>query len=296
MAVTPPPPQDRSPAGRGAEPRPPAGASRGAVAAIVALVTVVAVAAGVIWSQRSGQDQAGPGASVPASGTASRTEEPVPTASAAEATAPTAGNTTSTASASATATGPQSTPEGAGVDEGYRSFAGVDLRPGAPVVTVFEDFQCPACAQLEGAIGATLNELAADGKIQLNYRIMNFLDEMTGGTQSTPVANGAFCAADQGKWQEFHDAAFAEQYPEGTSVSVEQIAAFARTAQVPDLDAWTACTESAPYSTFVADSNAAATTDGVTGTPTVWIDGKPAALRDIITPGGLRAAIVDATE
>ncbi|GAB4078942.1 DsbA family protein [Nostocoides australiense] len=296
MAVTPPPPQDRSPAGRGAELRPPAGASRGAVAAIVALVTVVAVAAGVIWSQRSGQDQAGPGASVPASGTASRTEEPVPTASAAEATAPTPGNTTSTASASATATGPQSTPEGAGVDEGYRSFAGVDLRPGAPVVTVFEDFQCPACAQLEGAIGATLNELAADGKIQLNYRIMNFLDEMTGGTQSTPVANGAFCAADQGKWQEFHDAAFAEQYPEGTSVSVEQIAAFARTAQVPDLDAWTACTESAPYSTFVADSNAAATTDGVTGTPTVWIDGKPVALRDIITPAGLRAAIVDATE
>lgn len=294
MAVTPPPPQDRSPAGRGAEPRPPAGASRGAVAAIVALVTVVAVAAGVIWSQRSGQDQAGPGASMPASGTASRTEEPVPTASAAEATAPTAGNTTSTASASAT--GLQSTPEGAGVDEGYRSFAGVDLRPGAPVVTVFEDFQCPACAQLEGAIGATLNELAADGKIQLNYRIMNFLDEMTGGTQSTPVANGAFCAADQGKWQEFHDAAFAEQYPEGTSVSVEQIAAFARTAQVPDLDAWTACTESAPYSTFVADSNAAATTDGVTGTPTVWIDGKPVALRDIITPAGLRAAIVDATE
>ena len=86
---------------------------------------------------------------------------------------------------------------------------------GAPTVDLYEDFQCPICAQFEAALGSTFQDLAAQGKLKLNYHVLNFLDDKTGAKNSTPAANGAFCAAADGKFQEFHNAVFASQVAEG---------------------------------------------------------------------------------
>lgn len=190
-------------------------------------------------------------------------------------------------------------PAGATVDAGYRSFADVTLVAGAPVVTVFEDFQCPACKQYEAAMGSTLAQLAKDGKIDLRYHIMNFLDDKTGAKQSTPVANGAFCAADQGKFQEFHDAAYTAQYPEGRSVTTADVSKFATTAGVGDMDTWTKCVDAGKYTSYINASNESAGTAGVTGTPTLKIGDKlysGETLGEVATADGLTKVVEAATK
>ena len=89
------------------------------------------------------------------------------------------------------------------------------MAAGAPTVDLYEDFQCPICAQFESALGSTFQDLAAQGKLKLNYHVLNFLDDKTGAKNSTPAANGAFCAASLGKFQEFHNAVFTSQVRRG---------------------------------------------------------------------------------
>ena len=84
-------------------------------------------------------------------------------------------------------------------------------RASAPTVDLYEDFQCPACKQFEAPLGSTIQGLAPQGKIKLVYHVMNFLDDNLRNDNSTRAANGAFCAADDGKFQEFHDAVFPNQ-------------------------------------------------------------------------------------
>lgn len=192
-------------------------------------------------------------------------------------------------------------PAAATVDGGYRAFADVSAKPNAPVVTVFEDFQCPACKGMESAIGSTISGLAKSGDIQLNYHLMNFLDDKTGAKQSTPVANAAFCAADQGKWQEFHDAAYAGQIAEGQSISTAQLEAFAKTAGLTGtaLEDWRKCSDAGKYNAYIADSNNSAGKAGVTGTPTIKIGDTMYSgdtLAPLATPEAFTKAIADATK
>ncbi|MBD4444529.1 thioredoxin domain-containing protein, partial [Xanthomonas citri pv. citri] len=48
------------------------------------------------------------------------------------------------------------------------------VKAGAPTVTVFQDYQCPACKGAEDALGKPLNELSAEGKIKLEYHTLTF--------------------------------------------------------------------------------------------------------------------------
>ena len=118
------------------------------------------------------------------------------------------------------AAGGNSVPAGASVDGGLVTNASVKLVDGAPTLALYEDFQCPNCKAFEGAFGSAIKEIADSGKAKVSYHILNFLDER-GTNQSTMVANGAFCALDQGKFMEFHNAAYAGQYPEGDTVTLK---------------------------------------------------------------------------
>ena len=79
--------------------------------------------------------------------------------------------------------------------------------PNAPVTIVeFSDFQCPYCLKVE----ATLKDLLAryDGKVKLSYRDFPM---RTLHPRAQRAAEAAKCAAEQGKFWEFHDALFADQ-------------------------------------------------------------------------------------
>lgn len=75
----------------------------------------------------------------------------------------------------------------------------VNTVAGAPSVEIFEDFQCPACANLEQVYGPMIQQLAADGEIQLTYRPMIFLDNNLNTDHSLRAANARLCHHRRGR-------------------------------------------------------------------------------------------------
>ena len=191
-------------------------------------------------------------------------------------------------------------PTGVGaLGEGYPAFQDVTPAGNAPVVDIYEDLQCPACAAFEAALGSTFTGLAQEGKIRLVYHVKNFLDDNLKNDSSTRAANATFCASDVGKFQEFHNLVFQNQpATEGDGFTDEQLKGLATSAGVTGADAetWQACYDADKYVDYVNSVEEASFKDGVRGTPTVRIDGEDVELQSIGTPDLLTQAIENATK
>ena len=101
-----------------------------------------------------------------------------------------------------------------------------------PTLEIWEDFQCPACKQVEAASGAQIQELADAGKVKLLYRPATFLDvslaadnQANGNPNSSARSTSAWgCAIDAGKTGEYHTAVFDIQpADEGVGFSDQQL-------------------------------------------------------------------------
>jgi protein-disulfide isomerase len=151
----------------------------------------------------------------------------------------------------------------------------------APVtVDLYEDLQCPICAHYEAENGDTLAQYVADGTIQLRYHPMAFLDSSANQNYSTRALNAAAVvlgAKGAEAFKEFHDTLYAHQPPEsGPGLTDDQLIEFAAQAgatgatverQIRDLT----------YADWVKQVTDQASKDGVTGTPTVLVDGEKVA-------------------
>ena len=107
------------------------------------------------------------------------------------------------------------TPPGANADR-----TGIVVNPGknAPhTVSIYLDYQCPGCKQLEDAYGSQLEQAATAGKINLEYRTLTMLDGSANKNSSTRAAVGAACADVQGAYSAYHDQVFSHQPDEGGS-------------------------------------------------------------------------------
>lgn len=181
---------------------------------------------------------------------------------------------------------------------GYRAFADVTPKEGAPTVDVYEDFQCPACARFEELTGSTMTGLAKEGRIVLVYHVKNFLDDNLRNDSSTRAGTAAFCAADAGRFQEFHDQVFPGQPArEGDGFTDDQLTGFAEKAGITGaaLETWESCVDAGTYDAYVDSVERQSFEDGVRGTPTVRIDGAEQELGAIASPEGFTAAVEAAT-
>ena len=98
------------------------------------------------------------------------------------------------------------------------------VKGGAPTVTVFQDYQCPACKGAEDVLGKPLNELSAEGKIKLEYHTLTFLDRNLRDDASTRAAMAAAAADVVGKFQAYHDVVYRHQpQEEGAGYTGEQL-------------------------------------------------------------------------
>jgi protein-disulfide isomerase len=165
----------------------------------------------------------------------------------------------------------------------------------APVtLDLYEDFQCPNCKALEDSTGSTINDLVTAGTVQVHYHGMAFLDTDANGRYSTRALNAAAVvanAAGTGAYATFHGLLFANQPAEGgKGLTDDQLIAYAAQAGASG-----AAVESGirdlVYGDWVAKAEDQASKDGVTGTPTVFVDGKQ--LQDL-SPAGLTAAVTAA--
>lgn len=151
-------------------------------------------------------------------------------------------------------------------------------KPGTVVVDLFFDYQCPICKQFESVFGSALDALASAGDIQLQYRAMTFMDNNLGNDSSMKTAIAASCADFEGKYSAYHNALFANQpTKEGEPYSTELVRNL-----LPQevgitgaaLTRFQTCFDQKATKGFVQGVDEQATKDGVTGTPTLHVNGR----------------------
>jgi protein-disulfide isomerase len=184
-------------------------------------------------------------------------------------------------------------PAGA-VDDGTTVVVG---SADAPVtVDVYEDFQCPVCKSFEDAAGSTLAQLVDDGTAQVHYHGMAFLDHASTTEYSTRALNAAAAvldAAGPDAFQAFHDLLFANQPAEGGSgLTDDQLVELAAQAGATG-DAVEQQIRDRTYADWVETVTDRASKDGVTGTPTVFVDGERLDQAQL-TAEGIQAAVTAA--
>lgn len=179
-----------------------------------------------------------------------------------------------------------------GVEKGQPIEPFADAKPAkdAPVVDVYEDFRCPACKSFELATGETITQLAEDGEIRLRVHLKTVIDTLTGGESSAEAGASAVCAADQGKWTEYHAALFAiqpesetkEGFPEGSFRAAAKQAGLSGN----ELTAWQDCSDAGTYVDYVRGVDDATVEDGISGTPVIAVEDTKLDWGGLISPEG----------
>lgn len=161
----------------------------------------------------------------------------------------------------------------------------------APVtVTEYGDFQCPVCARLHQLWSPTLEQLVQDGKVKFEFVGLEYLDQ--GGTESLRSAAAATCAADANAFLPYHDTLYNRQSSTENSgfLTDDRLVGFGRDVGITD-SAFTRCVDSGRYDGWVRKNTDAASRRGVTGTPTVLVDGKVIGNSVAADPQGLTDAV-----
>ncbi|NRQ51134.1 DsbA family protein [Aeromicrobium stalagmiti] len=142
-------------------------------------------------------------------------------------------------------------------------------------VTLYEDFLCPGCGALEQTAGSFLSDQVAAGEIQIEYRPYAFLVNQSTNEYSQRAWNAAACVNDKGgpkAFKAFHDILFANQPQEGgAGPENSQLIEWAKEAGVTGVDA---CINKQTFTPWIEDALSQGKDDGVSGTPTMRIDGK----------------------
>ncbi len=148
----------------------------------------------------------------------------------------------------------------------------------APLLELWEDFQCPACGSLEELNGAGIRSLADEGKVRLVYRPTAFLDNNLGNNGSSAAINAWGCAIDAGKGVEFHDLVYANQPTvEGEGWTSAQFVGFAEQSGITGvpLEQFNDCLTSNRFLGWAANSTQAFYDAQVQGTPRGYLNGTP---------------------
>lgn len=188
-----------------------------------------------------------------------------------------------------------------GMGEGFVANQDVTLVEGAPTLDIYEDFRCPACHQAYGVFHDSVADLADDGRVRLVYHFKTIIDGNSGGDASLKAASSAMCAADAGRFTEYHEAILdgivanggtqPNWGPDFFSSSAEQ-AGITGT----ELEAFDQCVAEGRYDEYIRSTDEQSARDGVTGTPTYRLNGETVDFSTVNSPELLVQAVENATE
>ena len=139
-------------------------------------------------------------------------------------------------------------------------------------LTEFSDFQCPYCKEFWSTTQTQVEQAYVQtGKVLFVYRSAgNWVSRNSGsgGTESQDAAQAAYCAGDQNKFWQMHDALFAnnQDVEEQGSFSPKRLQAIAQSVGL-DMGTFNSCVSSGKYTDQVSQDFQDATTAGITGTP-----------------------------
>ncbi|QOT18153.1 MULTISPECIES: DsbA family protein [Paenarthrobacter] len=152
---------------------------------------------------------------------------------------------------------------------------GAEAEAGKPVkVVAYIDFICPVCKRFETTYGESLTNLRNEGKISLEYRPLGFLDQQSTTNYSSRAANAAACVVNTSpeKYADFFNLLFERQPSEGgAGISDKDLKAMATEVGAASIDS---CVDNKEFRPYVKVATQEAAAIGITGTPTVFVDGK----------------------
>jgi protein-disulfide isomerase len=149
--------------------------------------------------------------------------------------------------------------------------------PKAPVkVVVYEDFQCPSCEGYTSSVEKQLlqSSYITDGQVYYEFKQYPFIDSSSITKESQQAANASMCALEQGRFWDYHDILFANQgaVENGGSFNDKRLVAFAESLSL-DMTSFNQCFNDNKYSADIQAEFESGKTAGVTGTPTVLVNG-----------------------
>lgn len=138
---------------------------------------------------------------------------------------------------------------------------------------------CPSCSYFSTQVMPTIEKKYIDtGKVKFEFRPMAFIAD-----GSTQAGMGAYCAVDQNKFWQYHDAIYATVVDKVfrqnldpktdvilTASSVKQIA----TSTGLDSSTFNTCMDSGKHLADITTSTQAANKNGVMSTPYILVNGK----------------------
>ncbi len=149
---------------------------------------------------------------------------------------------------------------------------------------IFSDYQCPYCKRFWEDTEPQLEDAyVKPGKVLFTYRSAgNWVSRNSGsgGVESQDSSMAAYCAADQNKYWEMHDALFTNNLDveEQGSFSIKRLQAIAESIGL-DMNAYNSCMSSNKYLNEVNQDFNDAQAAGITGTPffvlTYTVNGQP---------------------
>jgi protein-disulfide isomerase len=161
-------------------------------------------------------------------------------------------------------------------------------------IKVYEDLQCPICQQFEQAAGQQIQAAIADGKIKVDYHMVAFLDRSSSTEYSSRALNAAMAVLSTtgpDAFLKFHTIAYQNQPAEGSAgVPDSTLIDWAVQAGADKADVTPLIDDNA-YHQWVVNATDQMSKDEVTGTPTVFINGKK-----YVSPQDALTAVIAATK
>jgi protein-disulfide isomerase len=156
---------------------------------------------------------------------------------------------------------------------------GVKLgRSGARVtIELYEDPLCANCKTFEETAGPQLQAWLDSNTATVKYYVLSYLDGQSPTKYPSRAAAAMYCAADAGRFREYHDIVFSDQPAPGADVTDDDLIADGPRAGItgPQQAAFSQCVKSKKYAGFVSEISDQASRDGVLATPTLLVDGSP---------------------
>jgi protein-disulfide isomerase len=148
--------------------------------------------------------------------------------------------------------------------------------PNAPVkLDAYEDFRCSACAYYEANVEPQIIKDYVDtGKVYYTYHFFIVIDGNDGTDASYRAANAALCAGEQGHFWDYHDTLYANQITESASLYTDpRLITMAKNLGL-DMTAFNQCYQAKKYASVIQNDIAQGNALKITGTPTIFVDGK----------------------
>jgi protein-disulfide isomerase len=165
---------------------------------------------------------------------------------------------------------------------GYGFVVGKADAPASLVV--YEDFQCPICQHFEQIDDAMMAKKVTAGTLKVEYRPIAILDRESSTDYSSRASNASACvrnATDATTWKAFHDLLYKNQPAEGSAgLSDDQLTTYATQAGAKAPSVGT-CISDERYKNWVSSATEASSKAGVSGTPTVLLNGQDVSLDDL---------------